>query len=95
MVSVSRRKRSIGGFSPPEGSSPAESSSAESRPQAAGADDQNLRKRKDKRTLAVDKPGAGRTTRLGRKVESPASIKTAGPSGQRGGTQHQKQHTNK
>ncbi|WP_167784709.1 hypothetical protein [Ramlibacter rhizophilus] len=51
--------------------------------------------RKDKRAVPHDKPDAGKTTRLGRKVESPASIKTAGPSGQRGDTQHQKQHTNK
>ncbi len=50
---------------------------------------------KRKKAVPADKPGAGRSTRLGRKVETPASIKTAGPSGQKGGTQHQKKHTNK
>ncbi|HSW16281.1 MAG TPA: hypothetical protein VLJ86_03585 [Ramlibacter sp.] len=48
-----------------------------------------------KRKTPPDKPGAGRTTPMGRKMESPASIKTAGPSGQRGRTQHQKRHANK
>lgn len=45
--------------------------------------------------VVADRPRTGRSTPLGRKTESPASIKTAGPSGQRGGTQHQKLHTNK
>jgi hypothetical protein len=44
---------------------------------------------------APDKPGAGRNTPLGRKVESPASVKTAGPSGQRSRTVDQKKHANK
>ena len=48
-----------------------------------------------RRKAPPDKPGAGRTTPMGRKMESPASIKTAGPSGQRGRTQHQKRHANK
>ncbi|AEG91086.1 hypothetical protein [Ramlibacter tataouinensis] len=45
--------------------------------------------------VVADRPRTGRSTPLGRKTESPASIKTAGPSGQKGGTQHQKLHTNK
>jgi len=50
---------------------------------------------KDPLAKAPDKPGAGRNTPLGRKVESPASVKTAGPSGQRSRTVDQKKHANK
>lgn len=94
MVSVSRRKRGAAPSAslrrhdvqePPEGGK---------HPQAAEPGEDRRKVLKDK-TRSIEKPGAGRSTRLGRKVESPAGIKTAGPSGQRGGTQHQKQHTNK
>jgi hypothetical protein len=43
----------------------------------------------------ADKPGAGRSSKLGRKVESPSSLRTAGPSGQRSRTQDMKKHANK
>jgi len=49
----------------------------------------------DKSPKEATNPGAGRTTRQGRLTESPASIRSAGPSGQRGQTKHQKGHTNK
>jgi hypothetical protein len=49
----------------------------------------------DKTPLEATNPGAGRTTRQGRLTESPASLRSAGPSGQRGQTKHQKRHTNK
>ena len=58
-------------------------------------DKRRLKKSTDKLATLADNPGAGRTTRLGRRTESPASIKTAGPSGQRGRAQHQKLHPNK
>ncbi len=68
----------------------------EARPSAApGSEgDPDLRGKK-KKAAPKDKPGAGRTTPMGRMMETPASIKTAGPSGQKGRTQHQKKHTNK
>lgn len=50
---------------------------------------------KDPRVKLPEKPDAGRNTQLGRKVESPASLRTAGPSGQRSRTVEQKKHTNK
>lgn len=56
--------------------------------------DPDLRGRKNK-AAPKDKPGAGRSTPLGRRVETPSSLKTAGPSGQKGRTQHQKKHANK
>lgn len=49
----------------------------------------------DKTPLESTNPGAGRTTRQGRLTESPASIRSAGPSGQRGQAKHQKRHPNK
>lgn len=49
----------------------------------------------DKTPVEATNPGAGRTTRQGRLTESPAGIRSAGPSGQRGQTRHQKGHTNK
>jgi len=48
-----------------------------------------------KPALPVEKPGAGRSSKLGRKVESPSSLRTAGPSGQRSRTQDNKKHANK
>ena len=45
--------------------------------------------------VPADKPGAGRSSKLGRKVESPSSLRTAGPSGQRSRTQDAKKHANK
>jgi hypothetical protein len=65
------------------------------RPDAAPFQEDDPDKRGKKKPAPPDKPGAGRMTPLGRRMETPASIKTAGPSGQRGRTQHQKKHTNK
>ena len=69
------------------------------RPRASGTavepEEKKRRTGKDPLARAPDKPGAGRNTPLGRKVESPASLKTAGPSGQRSRTAEQKKHTNK
>jgi hypothetical protein len=48
-----------------------------------------------KPAVPIDKPGAGRSSKLGRKVESPSSLRTAGPSGQRSRTQDMKKHANK
>jgi len=85
MISVSRRKpRSAPISAAPQAQPlPAEGLPTVVRPPAT-----------DKRTVP-EKPGAGRTTPLGRRVESPERVKTAGPSGQRSSTQDQKQHTNK
>ena len=89
MISVARRKRPPGG-----------TLTAWQQPQPVPGEgavtDESVRKTgKDQRTPKPDKPGAGRTSALGRKVERPERIKTPGPSGQRGSTQDQKQHTNK
>lgn len=89
MISVVRRKRQPGG-----------TTTAWQQPQpvpgeGAVTDEPVRKKSPDKRAAKPDKPGAGRTSPLGRKVESPERIKTPGPSGQRGSTQDQKQHTNK
>jgi hypothetical protein len=69
------------------------------RPRATGTavEPEEKKRKPDKDPLAKarEKPDAGRTTRLGRKVESPASLRTAGPSGQRSRTVEQKKHTNK
>ena len=40
-------------------------------------------------------PSSGRTTALGRRVEKPGRGRQSGPSGQRDGTQHDRQHANK
>ncbi len=40
-------------------------------------------------------PSSGRTTALGRKVEKPADVKPAGPSGQKDRAQHNRKHANK
>ncbi|MEJ7928536.1 hypothetical protein WG922_00990 [Ramlibacter sp. AN1015] len=93
MVSVSRRKHVLAPSASLRREDVREPPQDGTHPQAEGADDSRRRGRKDK--PVQEKPGAGKSTPLGRKVESPASIKTAGPSGQRGGTQHQKQHANK
>lgn len=89
MVSISRRKRSAVPAATLRRSDVREPPHGGNHPQAVNPGE--VRRPKP----VVDKPGAGRTTQLGRRVESPASGKTAGPSGQRGRTQHQKQHTNK
>lgn len=70
---------------------------SEGRGRAAAHDDHDdPDQRGRKKTLTPpEKPGAGRVTPLGRRMETPANAKTAGPSGQRGKTQHQKKHTNK
>jgi hypothetical protein len=41
------------------------------------------------------RPSTGRTSKLGRKVEKPADVKPAGPSGQRDISQHDRLHANK
>jgi hypothetical protein len=41
------------------------------------------------------RPSTGRTSKLGRKVEKPADVKDAGPSGQRDISQHNRLHANK
>ena len=41
------------------------------------------------------RPSTGRTSALGRKVEKPADVKPAGPSGQRDICQHDRLHANK
>lgn len=52
---------------------------------------------KDKEKLLdpADNPGTGRSSQLGRKAESPASIRSSGPSGQSGRAKHQSRHPNK
>ncbi len=62
---------------------------------AAEPEEKKRKPGKDPLVKTPEKPDAGRTTPLGRKVESPASLKTAGPSGQRSRTVEQKKHTNK
>jgi hypothetical protein len=74
--------------------SAAPAKAAPSRPDATGsAVDPEETKRKPGKP--VDKPGAGRSSKLGRKAESPASLRTAGPSGQRSRTADLKKHANK
>ncbi len=70
---------------------------ARRRPAATGgAVDLDEKKRLvPKPAVKPDKPGAGRSSKLGRKVESPSSLRTAGPSGQRSRTQDAKKHANK
>ena len=41
------------------------------------------------------RPSTGRSTAIGRRVEKPADLKPAGPSGQRDQAQHDCRHTNK
>ena len=41
------------------------------------------------------RPSTGRTSKLGRKVEKPADVNPAGPSGQRDICQHDRLHANK
>ena len=41
------------------------------------------------------RPSTGRTSKLGRKVEKPADVRAAGPSGQRDIAQHDRLHANK
>lgn len=68
----------------------------QSRGQAAPhEEDRDPDQRRKNKLLAPEKPGAGRMTPLGRQMETPASGKTPGPSGQRAKTQEQKKHTNK
>jgi hypothetical protein len=67
------------------------------RPAAQGtAIDPDEKTRRSRKPVGpADKPGAGRSSKLGRKVESPSSLRTAGPSGQRSRTQDTKKHANK
>ena len=48
----------------------------------------------DEKRIEVQRPSNGRTV-LGRRVEKPADVKPAGPSGQRDVAQHDRVHTNK
>jgi hypothetical protein len=41
------------------------------------------------------RPSTGRTSKIGRKVEKPADVRPAGPSGQRDISQHDRLHANK
>ena len=49
----------------------------------------------DKKPDQGDNPDTGRSSKLGRKAESPASIRSSGPSGQSGRAKHQTKHPNK
>lgn len=49
----------------------------------------------DKKPDQGDNPDTGRTTKMGRKAETPASIRSSGPSGQTGKAKHQAKHPNK
>jgi hypothetical protein len=49
----------------------------------------------DEDRIEVPRPSNGRATVLGRRMERPADIKPAGPSGQRDVAQHNRTHTNK
>jgi hypothetical protein len=55
----------------------------------------NLQKAKDGLRQLLQRPSSGRTTGLGRRVEKPGPSRTAGPSGQDDGVQHDKKHANK
>lgn len=57
--------------------------------------EQHMKKSKDKQPDMADNPDAGRSTKQGRKMESPASIRSSGPSGQSGRAKHQTRHPNK
>jgi hypothetical protein len=49
----------------------------------------------DEDRIEVPRPSNGRATVLGRRMERPADIRPAGPSGQRDVAQHNRTHTNK
>lgn len=49
----------------------------------------------DEERVDPQRPSTGRTSVLGRKVEKPADVNPAGPSGQRDGAKHDRQHANK
>lgn len=51
--------------------------------------------RVDPQRLDPQRPSTGRTSVLGRRVEKPADVKPAGPSGQRDISQHDRLHANK
>lgn len=57
--------------------------------------EKTLRERAKDKLCDLYRPSSGRTTALGRKVEKPADIKVAGPSGQRDQAQHDRKHANK
>ena len=48
----------------------------------------------DEKRIEVQRPSNGRTV-LGRRVEKPADVRPAGPSGQRDVAQHDRKHANK
>ncbi len=56
---------------------------------------QELIKEEQREVCRSNRPSTGRTTALGRRVEKPADVKPAGPSGQRDGAQHDRKHANK
>lgn len=56
---------------------------------------QQLRRQELNELFKNRSPSTGRTTALGRRVEKPADVKPAGPSGQRDKAQHDRKHTNK
>lgn len=49
----------------------------------------------DKKPDQGDNPDIGRSTKQGRRAETPASIRSSGPSGQSGRAKHQTKHPNK
>lgn len=51
--------------------------------------------RVDPQRFDPQRPSTGRTSALGRRVEKPADVRPAGPSGQRDISQHDRLHANK
>ena len=49
----------------------------------------------DAERIDIQRPTVGRTGALGRRVEKPADVKPAGPSGQKDKAQHDRKHANK
>ena len=60
--------------------------------QTQEAEDQ---KRVDVQVTDPQRPSTGRTSKLGRRVEKPADVRPAGPSGQRDIARHDRLHANK
>lgn len=56
---------------------------------------QEMIKEEQRNLSRGNRPSTGRTTALGRRVEKPADVKPAGPSGQRDRGQYDRKHANK
>ncbi len=65
------------------------------KPRAAEVAEPKTKKSIEKVPAEGENPGTGRSTKMGRRAETPASIRSSGPSGQTGRAQHQKKHPNK